>query len=144
MKQAPEIIFEDEHLVIINKPADYLSIPDRHDPSKPNLVSFLQKRFGEIFIVHRIDRETSGILCFARTAEAHRNLCKQFDDRTVDKFYLALADGVLHDDEGSIDKAITEHPNVAGKMITARIGKPSLSMYKVLKRSEERRVGKEC
>ncbi len=134
MKNIPEIIYEDDQLVVVNKPPDYLSIPDRHDSTKPNLVSFLQQKFGEIFVVHRIDRETSGILCFARNAEAHRNLCKQFDDRVVEKFYLALADGRMHDDEGIIDKPIAEHSSVAGKMITAARGKASLSLYKVLQR----------
>ena len=81
----PDIIFEDDQIVIVNKPSGLLTIPDRHSPEKPNLATQLQKIFGKIFTVHRLDRETSGIICFAKTAEAHLALSQAFQNRTVKK-----------------------------------------------------------
>ncbi|NJN33245.1 MAG: RNA pseudouridine synthase, partial [Saprospiraceae bacterium] len=61
-----ELIFEDDDLILVNKPADMLTIPDRFDASKPSIYGELTKHFGKVFIVHRLDRETSGILVFAK------------------------------------------------------------------------------
>lgn len=94
----------------------------------------LKKQFGEVFIVHRLDRETSGVLIFARNAAAHRHLSIQFEKHTADKFYVALVDGVMHLDEGEINKPIGEHPTIAGKMTVIGTGKPSLTFYRVLER----------
>lgn len=110
-----------------------LSIPDRFG-NKESLAGLLQQQFGKIFIVHRLDRETSGILCFARNEAAHRNLSLQMEHHTADKFYHALLDGVLHQDEGEIDKPIGEHPGIPGKMMVTSSGKPSLTFYRVLER----------
>ena len=92
MKNRPTIIFEDEAIVIVNKPAEFLTIPDRHAPDRANLLTFLTKKFGKMFVVHRLDRETSGIICFAKTAEAHRNLSLQFEKRKVEKKILVIFD----------------------------------------------------
>lgn len=129
----PDIIYEDEHLIVVNKQAGLLSIPDRTG-SKESLLGLLERQYGKIFIVHRLDRETSGILCFARNEAAHRHLSLQFEHHTSDKYYLALVDGVLHHDEGEIDKPIGEHPTISGKMAVVHSGKPSLTFYRVLER----------
>jgi 23S rRNA pseudouridine1911/1915/1917 synthase len=128
-----ELIHEDEHLVIVHKPAGLLTIPDRAG-NQHSLVAALQKKYGTIFTVHRLDRETSGILCFARHEAAHRHLSMQFEHHSSDKFYYALVDGVVHHDEGEIDKPIAEHPVVAGKMHISNSGKPSLTLYRVIER----------
>ncbi len=128
-----ELIHEDEHLLVVSKPAGLLTIPDRAG-NKDSLHGALEKRYGKVFIVHRLDRETSGILCFARTAEAHRHLSMQFEHHTADKYYYALLDGELHHEEGEIDKPIGEHPVVPGKMAIVRTGKPSLTFYRVTER----------
>ena len=128
-----ELLHEDEHLLVVNKPAGLLTIPDRAG-NKDSLLGALEKRYGKVFVVHRLDRETSGILCFARTAEAHRNLSMQFEHHTADKFYYALIDGELHHDEGEIDKPIGEHPVVPGKMAIVKNGKASLTFYRVTER----------
>jgi 23S rRNA pseudouridine955/2504/2580 synthase/23S rRNA pseudouridine1911/1915/1917 synthase len=129
----PDILFDDEHIIIADKPAGMLSIPDRNG-NKDNMVSALERQFGKIFVVHRLDRETSGVICFARNEAAHRNLSIQFERHTTDKFYIALLDGVLHHDEGEIDKPIGEHPSIPGKMAITHPGKPSLTFYRVLER----------
>ncbi len=132
MKHRPQRIYTDDHLIVVNKPANYLSIPDRFDRDKPSVQGFLQQQDGEIFTVHRIDRETSGILVFARDAETHRHLSQQFQDRSVDKQYLALVEGQVLPENGTINKPIGKHPSVAGKMIITKSGKTSVSHYQVV------------
>mgnify|MGYP001156578763 CR=1 FL=1 len=134
MKTRIELIYEDPFVVVVNKPAGVLSIPDRFDSGKPNLQALLQETYGKIWTVHRLDRETSGAILFARTEEAHRNLNAQFEARTVDKIYLALTDGNIYTDEGVMDKSIAPHPSQAGKMMTASHGKQALTLYRVVER----------
>jgi 23S rRNA pseudouridine955/2504/2580 synthase/23S rRNA pseudouridine1911/1915/1917 synthase len=132
LKKDIDILYQDEDLVIVSKPSGVLTIPDRFDATKTNLYHQLQAKFGEIFVVHRIDRETSGIVCFARNAEAHRNLSQQFEARLAEKFYLALLEGKMHAEEGIIDKPIAESMTEPGKMVIAKRGKPSVTHWKVL------------
>ena len=128
-----DILHEDEQILVVNKPAGLLTIPDRTG-SKESLLGLLEQKFGKVFVVHRLDRETSGVLCFARNESAHRNLSMQFEHHTTDKYYIALLDGVLHHDEGEIDKPIGEHPTISGKMAVSNSGKPSLTFYRVAER----------
>jgi 23S rRNA pseudouridine955/2504/2580 synthase/23S rRNA pseudouridine1911/1915/1917 synthase len=134
MKNTCDIIYEDEDLVVVNKPPFLLTIPDRFHPEKPNLYHQLGERYGKIFTVHRLDRETSGILVFAKTDAAHRDLSYQFQQHSVQKIYYALLEGAMHQDEGIIDKPLAEHPSEPGKMIVAQRGKPSVTHYKVVER----------
>ena len=131
MKNKPEIVFEDEEIIIVNKPPFFLTIPDRFARERPNVQAFLSASRGEVFVVHRLDKETSGILCFAKNAEAHKNLSKQFQERTVEKIYLTLVDGQMHQTEGTIDKPIGPHPAGDGRMMIAKSGKPSITHFKV-------------
>jgi 23S rRNA pseudouridine1911/1915/1917 synthase len=87
-----DIIYQDDQIVVVNKPADLLTIPDRHDATKPSLYGALNKLFGKVFIVHRLDRETSGILVFALNEAAHRDLSMQFEKRakSISHFSTAL------------------------------------------------------
>lgn len=133
MKVKIEILFEDEALLIVNKPPDLLTIPDRFDISKPNLYHLLSEQYEEkIYIVHRIDRETSGIICFAKTEEAHKHLSQQFEGRTVNKTYLALVEGKPNPPEGTIDKPIGPHPTQAGIMTVMKSGKSAVTDYKTI------------
>lgn len=129
-----EILHEDDAIVVINKPPGLLTLPDRFAADKPNLMGELTRRFGKIFTMHRLDRETSGILVFAKTEAAHRQLSIDFEKRAVDKIYLALLDGVLHVEEGEIDKPIGESPVHPGKMIISNLGKPSMTLFRVRER----------
>jgi len=134
MKKKLAIIFEDEHLVIVNKAAPLLSIPDRFNAEKTNLYHLLQKKYGEIFIVHRLDKETSGVICFAKTTQAHQHLSQQFEVRTTQKYYHAIVQGTVTQNHGEIDSSIAHHPSIAGKMTIHKKGKPSLSIYEVKER----------
>ena len=128
-----ELIHEDADLLVVHKPAGLLTIPDRTG-TQPSLLGQLEKVYGKVFVVHRLDRETSGILCFARNEAAHRHLSIQMERHTADKYYYALLEGVLHHEEGEIDKPIGEHPRIPGKMAIVHPGKPSLTFYRVAER----------
>ncbi len=131
-KEKIKIIYEDDDLVLVNKPPRILTLPDRYAPEKFNLYSFLLKKYKAIRIVHRLDKETSGIICFARNEQSHKALNQQFESRIVRKTYLTLLDGNVHKKEGIIEGAIAPHPSKAGRMIISKKGKASLTHYKVL------------
>ncbi len=127
-----EILYQDQDLIVVNKPAGMLSIPDRFVPEKPNLVHQLSLQFDKVWVVHRIDKETSGAICFALNADAHRALSQQFQNRTIGKKYWALLDGCPTPNTGEIDRAIAPHPTVAGKMLPSSKGKSALTKYELV------------
>ena len=132
MKKPFEIIHEDDAFVIVGKAPFTLTIPDRYAPEKYNLYHQLKKKYGDIYIVHRLDKETSGILIFARTEEAHKNLSRQFQQRTVEKIYLTIVAGVMHEMEGTIDKPLAPHQHLQDRMVVTKKGKPSVTNFKVI------------
>ncbi|MGB9672532.1 MAG: RluA family pseudouridine synthase [Anaerolineales bacterium] len=87
------ILFADEYLIVLNKPAGLRSLPDGYNPSAEHLLSLLQPFFGKLWIVHRLDKDTSGVIVLTRTPEAHRSLNQQFEQRTVKKIYHAIIHG---------------------------------------------------
>jgi tRNA pseudouridine32 synthase / 23S rRNA pseudouridine746 synthase len=88
-----DIIHQDEHILVIDKPAGLPVLPDGWEKDAPYLVKMLEEEFGKTWIVHRLDKVTSGVMVFARTAEAHRALNIQFEDREADKVYHAIVEG---------------------------------------------------
>ena len=124
-------IYQDEHILLVNKPAGWLSIPDRYDEHKANLLTHWRKQLGDMYTVHRLDQDTSGIICFARTEEAHRHLSLQFQNRSVDKLYWAIVEGVPGENEGRIEAPIRPVPNGRGKMQTHPKGKASITDWTV-------------
>jgi 23S rRNA pseudouridine1911/1915/1917 synthase len=133
VKKNIDIIFEDDYFVAVNKPAGMLSIPDRTQ-SEVSLKDMLLEKYGNIFTVHRLDKETSGIILFAKDEVTHKYLSKAFEEKTVAKFYLGLVHGTPSQDSGSIDGPIMEHPVQKGLMTVNRRGKPSLTDYEVQER----------
>ncbi len=126
-------LYEDDDIIICNKPAGLLVIPDRFNMNIPSLGRNLEAKLGQkIWIVHRIDKETSGAICFAKNEEAHRYMSQVFQEHLVKKTYIGLVTGRIIAPEGRIESAITEHPAIGGKMIIAKKGKPSITDYKVL------------
>lgn len=126
------VIFEDDSIIAINKASGVLTIPDRHDEMIPSLYKQLQDQYGKIFIVHRLDRETSGIILFAKTEEVHKYLSQLFEHRGVEKYYTALVLGSLDDKTGTINEPLLEHPVQKGLMAINKKGKPSVTDYEVL------------
>jgi RluA family pseudouridine synthase len=88
------VLYQDRDLLVINKPAGLLVLPDGYDPEATHVKDILTPEFGDLWIVHRLDRQTSGVLLLARTPEAHRALNIQFENRQVTKVYHALVSGV--------------------------------------------------
>jgi len=130
-KNLYEVIFENDHLIAINKPAGLLSIPDR-EQSQPSLKDMLLAKYGSIFTVHRLDKDTSGMIVFAKDEATHKYLCQLFESRTVEKYYRAIVHGSPAQQKGTIDAPIAEHTAVKGMMVVHRNGKPSVTDYEVI------------
>lgn len=88
-----EIIYKDEHILVINKPAGLSVLPEGWEPDAPYLVKSLEEEYEKIWVVHRLDKFTSGVLVFALNAEAHRALNIQFEKHEVEKVYRAITVG---------------------------------------------------
>ena len=134
MKSGFNLLFVDEDLLVVEKKAGLLTLADRHQKKLPNLRDLLAEKYGEMFVVHRLDKDTSGILIFARNAAAHRSLSMQFEHRSIHKVYQAFVDGQLSPSEGEIRKGIAPHPTIGGKMIISNKGKESITLYKELEK----------
>lgn len=132
MRIQDHIIAETEDFIVVNKPAGLLTIQDRHDSEIPALLTLLRKLYGDILTVHRLDKDTSGVLLFARHEEAHKYFSQLFEGRQVKKFYLGLVHSQPEPPAGSIKVAIMEHPVQKGKMVTNVKGKPSHTDYETL------------
>lgn len=134
MKKTYEILYEDQDLVIINKSSGLRTTPDRFHKHLPNVYELLQREYGEegIFLVHRLDKDTSGVLCLARNAEAHRHLSLQFQERKTEKYYQVLVEGRVLEPQGQIDAPIGKDPSVEGKVCIDRQGKASQTSYELL------------
>lgn len=126
-----DIIFENDTFIAVNKPSGLLSIPDRLG-QEISLKDILKQKKGEIYTVHRLDRDTSGVIVFAKTEEAHKQLSQLFEGREVEKYYQGLVYGQMVNPSGNIDAPIMEHPGKATKMITHAKGKASSTDYTVL------------
>lgn len=126
-----DILANNEFFIAINKPSGLLSIPDRIQ-SEVSLKDMLKEQFGSIYTVHRLDKETSGIIVFAKDEDSHKQLSALFEGREVQKFYFGLVNGILFNTAGSIDAPIMEHPAKNGSMIVHASGKPSLTDYEVV------------
>ncbi len=126
------IIFENDDFIAVNKSAGMLTIPDRHDETQLSLYKILTHKYGKIFIVHRLDRDTSGLVLFARNETSHKYLSQLFEKRNIEKIYLGIIRGSLADKSGSIDEPIAEHPFRKGEMTINKKGKASLTEYTTL------------
>jgi len=131
MKVSDYIVFENDDFVAVNKPSGLLSIPDR-EGKEVSLKVLLKEKYGNIFTVHRLDRDTSGLVVFAKNEATHKHLSQQFEGRLTKKIYQGLVIGSLPEKKGTIDSPIAEHPGQNGTMIVHRKGKESLTDYEVL------------
>ena len=128
--EKPGIIFENEDFVAVNKAAGMLSIPDR-EGKEPSLKGWLKEKYGSIFTVHRLDRDTSGLIVFAKNEVSHKFLSMAFEERSVEKIYAGIVQGTLAQQQGSIDAPLMESPARKGFMIVNKKGKASLTDYEV-------------
>jgi tRNA pseudouridine32 synthase / 23S rRNA pseudouridine746 synthase len=132
---AISILFEDQNLIAVNKPEGLASVPLRRPDGQSLIEVLADQRKERLLIVHRIDRDTSGLILFARNEQAHRWLNRQFETRSVSKTYLAVVHGVMESDHGSIDSPLRRFGS--GRVaVDPKAGKPSLTEYRVLGRSD--------
>jgi len=130
----PIILFQDDHIIAINKPAGMLSVPDRFDLEIPNLKLWLSLKYPTVLPVHRLDKQTSGIMLFALSEEAHQNLNTQFERRQIEKTYYAITR--FQPSGNSTEIGIDKHPKKPGRMICHAKGKPSKTSWTILESFE--------
>ncbi|GDX03844.1 RluA family pseudouridine synthase [Buttiauxella sp. A111] len=130
-----EILYQDDHLVLVNKPAGLLSLSGKNPQNLDSVHHRLVQIFPGCTLVHRLDFGTSGLMVIARNKAINAALCQQFSQRAVTKVYSALLCGHLDDNEGVIDAAIAKDPALFPLMsICAINGKPARSGYQVVER----------
>ena len=132
-----DILYEDDYLLVINKPEGMLSVPGKGDADSvyQRLRILYPDATGPI-IVHRLDMATSGLLLAAKTKEAHQNLQAQFKNRTIQKRYIALLEGEVPQDEGEIRLPLCPDPlDRPRQIVSEEFGKPALTHYRVLERT---------
>ncbi|MCU6192505.1 RluA family pseudouridine synthase [Enterobacter sichuanensis] len=129
------ILWQDEHLLLINKPSGLLSLSGKNPQNRDSVHYRLVQTFPGCTLVHRLDFGTSGLMVVARNKAINAALCQQFSQRSVEKGYSALLCGHLENDEGVIDAPIAKDPALFPLMsICATTGKPARSRYRVVER----------
>ena len=127
------LIHLEHELLVVNKPSGLLSVPGRGEDKQDCLIKRLQTQYPDAMIVHRLDCDTSGLLVMARGKEMHRRLSILFQNRQVEKRYIAVVDGKLAQDSGQVDlPLIVDWPNRPLHKVDFETGKPSLTLYRVL------------
>lgn len=129
-----EILHEDAQIVAVNKPAGLLSVPGRGEHLADCLIARLQVAFPEALLVHRLDRDTSGVMVFGLTAHAQRFLSQQFEQRQARKTYVARVAGRLEPKTGTVDlPLIVDWENRPRQMVCHETGKPAVTDWRVLR-----------
>ena len=132
-----DIVYQDDAMVVINKPGELLSVPGKN--IEDSVYLRMKQRFPQAtgpLIVHRLDMSTSGLMVIALTKEANKNLQKQFINRTVKKRYIALLDGVLEQEEGSINLPLrVDLDDRPRQLVCDQYGKPAKTQWQVLERT---------
>lgn len=135
-----EIIYDDEFMVVINKPADFLSVPGIN--VKDSVYERIKLKYIDAtgpLIIHRLDMSTSGLLVLAKSKDAHKILQSQFIKRTVTKKYIALLEGVLPEDSGEINLPIrVDLDDRPRQLVCNKYGKKARTKYEVIERKETR------
>lgn len=130
-----QVLFCDDALLVVNKPAGLSTLPDGYNPSLPHIKSVLERQFGPLWIVHRLDKETSGVLILARSAKAHKSLNTQFEQHHVSKIYHALVIGNPAWQEQTVSLLLRSNGDRRHRtVIDPLAGKPSVTHLKLLER----------
>jgi tRNA pseudouridine32 synthase/23S rRNA pseudouridine746 synthase len=128
-------IYLDDALLVVNKPAGLSTLPDGYNPSLPHIKSLLEQRYGRLWVVHRLDKETSGVLLLARSAEAHRSLNTQFEQHLVSKVYHALVAGDPAWRDKTVDLPLRPNGDRRHRtVIDQQVGKPSVTHFRIIER----------
>lgn len=133
-----EIIFEDEHLIVINKPAGLIVHPGAGNPKHTLMNALLHydqqlEQVARAGIVHRLDRDTTGLLVVARTPQSHTSLANQLQARKIHRGYLVIVSGIMTAG-GTVEQPIGRHPKNRTKMAIVKNGRPSTTHYRIIKK----------
>jgi 23S rRNA pseudouridine955/2504/2580 synthase/23S rRNA pseudouridine1911/1915/1917 synthase len=137
-----EILYEDDNLIVVNKPAGVLVTPDRWDHGIPTLQDMLREylrrnqgtQHPNLRVIHRLDKDTSGVIVLAKNVKAQSNLSKQFETGEVSKTYYAIVKGQIPQSEGIINYSLSEASHPPGTMTVNPKGKKSITLFNVLER----------
>jgi tRNA pseudouridine32 synthase/23S rRNA pseudouridine746 synthase len=133
----PPILHLDERILVLNKPVGLLSVPGIGDAKRDSVAVRAAAAHPGARIVHRLDRDTSGVILLARDAEAHRELSRQFHDREVSKTYIAIVAGSIEADSGVIDLPMRKDmdpANAPRQVIDQAAGRPAITQWSVQER----------
>jgi tRNA pseudouridine32 synthase/23S rRNA pseudouridine746 synthase len=131
-----DVLHEDHEIIVVDKPAGLLSVPGKGAHLADCLLVRVQAAFPQALLVHRLDRDTSGVMVFAQTPHAQRNLSMQFEKRSTRKTYVARVEGHLQPKTGTVDlPLIVDWPNRPRQMVCFETGKPALTDWRVMKYS---------
>jgi tRNA pseudouridine32 synthase/23S rRNA pseudouridine746 synthase len=135
-----EIIFEDEYLFVVNKPQGLLSVKGKK--KYDTVISKVREQTnytGDLFIVHRLDMDTSGLMALAKAKSVYKALQKQFLDRKVEKCYVALLDGIVKEKEGEINLPLCPDPeNRPRQIVNYELGKKAKTIFKVIEEKDNK------
>jgi RluA family pseudouridine synthase len=135
------VLHVDEAILVVNKPPGLPSLPDGYDASAPHLKSLLEREFGPVWIVHRLDRQTSGVIVLARSVASHRHLNTQFEQRQVSKSYHALVSGNPGWEEKTVRLPLRPNGDRRHRTIVdAEKGRPAITELKVKQHYYEAKV----
>ena len=137
------IIYFDDDVVICDKASGLLTVPGIGPEKADCLISRVKCQFPDALIVHRLDMDTSGVLVLARNADAHREISRQFQDREIVKFDLAIVEGAPKQDDGEIDLPLGKQAQRSAiHIVDFELGKPSVTKWRVLERYPTERLGR--
>jgi tRNA pseudouridine32 synthase / 23S rRNA pseudouridine746 synthase len=133
------IIFIDERLIALDKPSGLLAVPGLGPENCDNLTDRLRQEFPEALLVHRLDRDTSGLIVFARDIDSQRYLSRQFQHRQAEKIYIAIVCGSVEADMGRLELPLKrDFARPPRHRVDAVHGKPATTEWRVLERSADR------
>jgi tRNA pseudouridine32 synthase / 23S rRNA pseudouridine746 synthase len=133
----PVILHEDHELVFVDKPSGLLSVPGRGEDMADCMIARLREVFPEILLVHRLDLDTSGVMVFARSPHAQRNLGAQFEARKTRKTYIARVFGQVAARAGQVDLPLTvDWPNRPRQMVCHQTGRPAQTDWALIRHEE--------
>ncbi|HED15354.1 MAG TPA: RNA pseudouridine synthase [Gammaproteobacteria bacterium] len=128
-----DIQFQDQSLLVLNKQSGLLSVPGRGPDKQDSLAWRVQQEYPEALTIHRLDMETSGLVVMAKNTQIHRQMSLLFQERHVQKQYIAVVDGLIEQADGKIDlPLITDWPNRPMQKVDHDAGKASVTHYKVI------------
>jgi tRNA pseudouridine32 synthase/23S rRNA pseudouridine746 synthase len=131
------VLHQDHEIVVLDKPAGLLSVPGRGPELADCLITRVQAVFPEALLVHRLDRDTSGVIVFALTPHAQRNLSMQFEEKRTKKTYQARVQGLLEQRKGTVDlPLIVDWENRPRQMVCHDTGRPAITDWRVLRHED--------